>query len=212
MKTILSLILLISSFMTALSQSVVTTVEYQKTSRDAIVSEIPFPEKTVANAIQDTLQKLGYKGKESKGFVVYKGVQMAVLGNETLDLYFSVDRKSRKEKEYSNVTMMLSRGGDNFLTAAADPGIIRSARTFLESLVTTVVYFDIEQQVAAQEDMVRAAEKKARNLAEDGEDLQKKLNKVNKQIEENAKDQADQKSEIEKQRQALETIKGKRRQ
>ena len=48
--------------------------------------------------------------------------------------------------------------------------------------------------------------------AEDGEDLQKKLNKVNKQIEENAKDQADQKSEIEKQRQALETIKGKRRQ
>ena len=212
MKTILSLILLISSFMTAFSQSVVTTVEYQKTSRDAIVNEIPFPEKTVANAIQDTLQKLGYKGKESKGFVVYKGVQMAVLGNETLDLYFSVDRKSRKEKEYSNVTMMLSRGGDNFLTAVADPGIIRSARTFLESLVTTVVYFDIEQQVAAQEDMVRAAEKKARNLAEDGEDLQKKLNKINRQIDENAKDQANQKSEIEKQRQGLETIKGKRRQ
>ena len=212
MKKIPALLLPIIFYGPVFSQAYTGTTEYQKISRDAIVNEIPFPEKTVAYAIQDTLQKMGYNGKESKGFTVYKGVQLAALGNEPLDMYFSIDRKSRKEKESSTVTMLLSRGADNFITVAADPAIVGKAKSFLEHLVTTVVYFDVEQQIAAQQDLIRAAEKKAKNLAEDGDDLQKKKKKTELQIEENSRDQANQRSTIEKQQQVLETLKGKRRQ
>ena len=81
-----------------MGQSKVSKVEYQKADREAIVHELPFEEDMVTKAIQDTLEKLGYKGKESKGFVVYRGVKLAALGSGAYDLYFAVDKKSRKEK------------------------------------------------------------------------------------------------------------------
>jgi uncharacterized coiled-coil protein SlyX len=192
------------------AQSRTTTVEYQKVNRDAVVHELPYPEKTVINAIQDTLEKLGYKGKESKGFLVFRGVQMSALGNDNYDLYFSTDRKSRREKDISELTIMVSRGADNFVTEANDPGIIKNMRSYLDNINPTVAHYDLEQQIAEQEDVVRKAEKRAANLSDDADDLQKKMKKVEEQIADNIKDQAKQKDEVEKQRLALEALKAKR--
>jgi hypothetical protein len=41
---------------------------------------------------------------------------MPALGSEAYDLYFSVDRKSKKGKDISNVTLMISKGFDSFVT------------------------------------------------------------------------------------------------
>jgi hypothetical protein len=47
---------------------------------------------------------------------------------------------------------------------------------------------------------------------EDGESLEKKRKNIEKDIEDNKKNQANQKSETEKQRQILDTLRGKRKQ
>ena len=65
-------------------------------------------------------------------------------------------------------------------------------------------------QITDQEDIVRKEEKKANNLAGDADDLQKKKKKIEDQIEENIKDQARQKEEVEKQKVLLESLKAKR--
>ncbi|MBK7432691.1 MAG: hypothetical protein IPI66_01595 [Chitinophagaceae bacterium] len=194
------------------AQSYVTSVEYQKVSRQAVINDIPFPEKTVAAAIDDTLQKLGYKGKELKGYTVYRGVKWSDFGNEPLDLYYLVDRKSKKEKETSTVTLILSKGFDDFITEQSHPGIFNKAKTHLDSLRNIIAYYDLEQQIAEQEEVMRGNEKRRNNLVNDAEDLQKKKKKLEKDIENNSKEQADLKSDTEKQQQILETLKGKRRQ
>ena len=206
------MLLLFAVCSTASAQSYTGTAEYQKMSRQAILSDVPFPEKEVSAAIEDSLEKLGYKAKDSKGFTLFKGVRLPIFGNEAFDLYFSVDRKSRKEKEVSIITMLLSRGGDNFVTQGVDPGVIENAKTFLNGLSGSLESYDLEQQITAQGELTTKTEKKANNLVEEGQDLQKKKIKIDKEIEENIKNQAEQNTELEKQRQTLETLKAKRKQ
>ncbi|HQY12375.1 MAG TPA: hypothetical protein PK133_09190 [Ferruginibacter sp.] len=195
-------------FTKADAQSRTSKIEYQKADREAIVNEVPFPVDMILKALEDTLEKMGYKGKESKGFIVYKGVKMPALGSGAYDLYFSVDRKSKKEKDISNVTMMISKGFDSFITEKSDPGLVQNAKTYLDNLRNTVAVYDRNQQITGQEEAVIKLEKKIESLTEDAADLQKKKKKLEKEIEDNIKEQADQQKELEKQRQVLSTLKG----
>lgn len=207
MKRILVLFFLLAGY-AGMGQSKVSKVEYQKVGREAIVHELPFEEDMVTKAIQDTLEKLGYKGKESKGFVVYKAVKLAALGSGAYDLYFAVDKKSRKEKSSSHVTMMISTGFEEFVTEKSHPELVHNAKAYMDNLRHTVALYDHNVQIAEQEEAIRKVEKKIEDLAEEAQDLQKKKKKLEKEIDDNNKEQADQQKELEKQRQILSTLKG----
>lgn len=209
MKKIFLLISLVAFFESVQAQARIQKVEYQKAEREAILHELPFPQDVVTKAIQDTLEKMGYKGKESKGYMVYKGVKLSALGGEAYDLYFSVDRKSRKEKDVSQVTMLISKGFDEFITEKSHPAVLGNAQDYLNNIRSTVAAFDLRQQITEQEETVKKVEKKIAGLVEDAEDLQKKKKKLEKEIEGNIKDQADEQKELEKQRQILETLRTK---
>ena len=196
----------------AISQSRTTLVEYAKVNRQAVINEIPFPEKTVRNAIDDKMEKSGYKGKESKGYNVYKGVRLAGMGTEALDIYFMVDRKSKKEKEIAVVTMLVSKGYDNFVTDSANAPLIDSAKKYLDNIKDMIAAYDLELQITEQDDAVKKADKKKNNLIDDGVSLQKKKKNIEKDFEDNIAAQAVQVAELEKQKQILETLKAKRKQ
>lgn len=198
------------SFVTA--QSTTATVEYLKINRQAVVNDVPFPEKTIKDAIDNKMQQMGYKGKESKGFMVYKGVRLPELGSESYDLYFMADRVSRKNKDNSTLTLLISKGFDNFAADSTDGSLIKNAKTYLDSIRNMIAAYDLELQVTAQEDAVKKADKKYSNLVDEGESLEKKRKNIEKDIADNKKDQENQKAEIEKQKQILETLRGKRKQ
>src|SRR5947208_1008902 len=106
MRKLLFSLLAVSVYLFSFSQSHVTVADFQKVQEPAVENEILFPEKTVSHAIQDKLEKMGYKGKESKGFIVYRSVHLFELGSENYDLYFRTERKSKKEKDNTVVTLM----------------------------------------------------------------------------------------------------------
>ena len=196
----------------AFAQTHTVMVDYQKVSREALTNEIYFAEKTVSNAIEESMDKIGAKGKSSKGYTVYKGVKLPELGSDSYDLYFSVDRKSKKEKEISAVTLMISKGDDNFITASSDAGLMAKAKAYLDNLWDMVAVYDLEQQISLQEDLVKKNEKKANNFIEDAADLEKKKKKVEQDIVDNKKAQVSQQEEVENQKKILETLKSKRKQ
>ena len=199
-------------FSGAMAQSTVINVDYQKTVREALQNEIGYPEKTVSYAIDETMSKMGIRGKSNKGFTVYRGVVLPDLGGNACDLYFSVDRKSKKEKESSLVTLMISKGGEDFITDSSDAILIGKAKSWLDSLVNRVAVYDLEQQIKSQVEMVKKNEKKIKNLQEDGNDLEKKRKKTEEEINNNNKAQVSQQAELENQQTILETLKGKRKQ
>lgn len=196
---------------TASSQARYVFLDLKDGQRPAIVNEFSYPESTVSKAIRDKMEKSGFKGKDSKGYTMYKNVSLPELGTGTYDVYFKVDRKSKKEKDMSEVTMLVSRGNEVYITEADDAQTINNAKVYLDNLIPNVQAFDLEQQIKDQEDAVSKAEKKYKNLLDDADDLQKKKRKIEQQIEDNYKDQKDQQAEIDKQRQIFETLKAKRR-
>ena len=178
MKYILTVMFAVVCYTVTIAQSRTETVTYQKINRQAIVNEIPFPEKTVRDAIDNNMSQMGYKGKDTKGFTVYKGVRLPALGNDLYDLYFSADRKSRKEKEYATLTMMITKGMDNFVADSTDAAVVSNAKAYLDSIKIMIAAYDLEQQIIAQEDAIKKADKKYANLIEDGQDLEKKRKNI----------------------------------
>jgi hypothetical protein len=196
----------------SLAQARYTTTEFQKTMRPAVVVDVPFPEKTISNAIEDKMNKSGYKGKSVKSFMLYSGVRQAEMGTEPLDMYFLVDKVSRKDKGNSTVTLMLSKGFDAFVSDSSNAALIANAKTYLNNLRDMVAAYDLELQIAEQDEVIKKTDKKYNNLVDEATELQKKKRKLEDQITENTAAQAAQKTEAEKQRQILETLKLKRKQ
>lgn len=207
------LISALTIFITALcfGQSRYIFIEFKDVQKPAIINELPFPEKTVSDAIKNKLEKAGYSSKETKGFDVYRGVKMPEIGPDNYDLYFKVDRKSKKDKEASVVTMMVSKGLENFISEADDATVISKAKAWLDSLQTTAIAYDLELQIKEQENLVMKAEKKYRNLVNDGDDMRQKKKKLEQQIEDTDKQLMEQKNEIDKQTQIFTTLKEKRK-
>jgi hypothetical protein len=212
MKQICTFIVALGFCTASIAQSRTETVKYQKIDRQAVVNEIPFAEKTVRDAIDNKMGQLGYKGKESKGFIVYKGVKLAELGKDAYDLYFMADKKSRKDKENAILTLMISKGFDTFAADSTDAPLMSNAKEYLNNIKAMISAYDLDQQIIAQEDAVKKVDKKYNNLVDDGQSLEKKKKSIEKDIEDNKKDQASQQTELEKQRQILETLRGKRKQ
>ena len=61
------------------------------------------------------MERLGYKKKESKGFLVYKGAVITDISVEPADYIIKVERKSRKEKDESVVYILMSKGEENVI-------------------------------------------------------------------------------------------------
>jgi hypothetical protein len=211
MKKISLLIFAIVTLFNANAQSRTETVEYQKVNRQAIVNDFPFYEKTTRNGIEDKFQKMGYKSKEVKGYNVYRGVRLAELGPDSYDLYFMVDKKSRKDKDNSVVTMLISKGLEAFVADSNDANLIANGKKYLEDLKLAILAYDLELQIAEQDNAVKSSEKDQKKLINTGMELQDDKTKLERKIEENIKAQAAQKTEVEKQRQILETLKAKRK-
>lgn len=197
-------------YSTAFAQAHRTTVSYEKTSREAVEVDIPYPEKTVVKAINDKLEKNGYKGKDTKGFLTFKGVRLPDLGPDAYDLYFKTDRKSRKEKDVTTVILLISTGYEKFLDAGS--AVMTKASQYLDSQLVMVADFDLEEQVAEQESVYKKSNDKMAGLTEEAEALQAKRKKLEKEIEENLKLQEEHKKQVDKQGNILSTLKGKRRQ
>src|SRR5438046_168619 len=115
MKKTFTLLLIAFIFLSASAQSYEGTVEYQKKDEKAIVMEFPYSSSVVEDAIIARMDKLGYKKKESKGFLIYKDAVLSEISSEPADYMIKVERKSRKDKDESVVYFIVNRNNENIL-------------------------------------------------------------------------------------------------
>jgi len=211
MKKFLFLAVILFAAPGVFAQARQATADYNKTMQPATEIEIPFPEKTVMKSLVEKMESRGYKGKDTKGYTVFKGVSMAEIGPGSYDLYFKTDRK-KKEKDVTILTMLVSTGAEKFISEADNLTVLNNSKSFLNSHTEQATAYDLELQIKEQEEATAKAERKFKNLVEDGEDLVKKKERLEKEIEENIKKQAEQKAEAEKQLQIFNTLKARRKQ
>ncbi len=192
------------------AQARVTTAEFQKTTQPAVEIDMPYSDNVVLKAIEERMQKLGYKGKESKGYTLYSGVRLQEFGNETYDLYIRAKSKGKKDRNSSTVTLLVSSGYEKFLGDSEYDRVVSDAKEYLANQLPAVGAYDLELQIGEQSSATKKAEQKLEKLVNESNDLVKKKEKIERDIEENKKRQDEQRIEIENQRKIEETLKGKR--
>jgi len=214
MKKVISLFLALATTAVLYAQPQATegTIEFQKTQQPAAVIELPYTEKIVEKAIADYMSRKGSKGSDSKGFTTFRSYKLRDSNENNSDLYFKIDRKSRKEKELTIVSVIVGKSGEDIKTRVApDNSGIDGAKDLLNDMVAAIDAYNLEVQIQDQDDAVKKAQKKFDGLADDQKDYEKKIKNLQDKLEQNKKDQERQTDEIKKQRDALETLRGKRK-
>jgi len=212
MKKLL-LVLSFFSIATAYSQEVMEAkAEFQKTTQPSVMVELPYSPEVVEDAIKDYFNRLGVKPDGAKGYQVYRSTKLGTTDAWNSDLYFKVERKSRKEKTESVVYFFATPEKQQpNLRKPGDYYGVDGARIFMKGMLPSIDSYNLNVQISQQEEEVRKAEKRYQRTVEDGDDLDKKLKKVQENIQENKNELARQKLEIENQRKLLEMLKVKRK-
>lgn len=213
MKKSLLILFILASAKLSFSQAVAGKVDYQKSSQPATIIELPYNPDLVNAALKDHFSKKGVKESSSKGFSVYKGIQLTAADPTPSDLYFKIDRKSRKESDIAVVYLVVTKPNENPATRSSEDNYgMDQAAIFLSDIGPSIEAYSLNQNIKGQDDAVKKAEKKYNNLVDEGKDLEKRRKSLEDKIQENFRDQENQRNEVEKQRQALEALNSKRKQ
>ena len=200
------------SIKVSISQALVGKVEYQKAMQTAAIVELPFSSDLVEGAIKDYLSKKGSKPSTSKGFTVFKNVQLASSDPTATDLYFKIDRKSKKEDDVSVVYLLVAKPTENMATRSSEDNFgMEGAKAFLNEITPSITGYSLELQIKDQQEAVKKAEKKFNSLVDDQKDLASRKKDIEDRIQDNLREQDKQKQEVEKQRQLLEELGAKRK-
>ncbi|MGN6247672.1 MAG: hypothetical protein ACTHNG_04910 [Ginsengibacter sp.] len=211
MKTIFSLLicLLVSAVIDA-QTPMTTTVEYNGQKYPCYLTEYNLPPQQTEDVIINKLRSEGYNASKSKGFLVYKNVRLQNLNSgEPQDILFKIERKSRKEKDKSIVTMIATKTGlipEEKVNGAKNVAAIElseNAVPFINSFQSDMKMSAYNLAVSNQEEAVSKAEKKLQKLQDEQGKLEKKIKNLQDDLTKNKTDQQNQTEEIAKQKTIL---------
>jgi hypothetical protein len=212
MKKNVLLILVLFTFRFGIGQAVSGRVEYQKSQQPAAIIELPYSSETTEAAIKDFLAKKGAKPGQAKGFLVFKKVQLALSDPSPSDVYFKIDRRSKKDNNNSVVYMMVSRPDENIATRSSEDSYgMEQAISFLNEIGPSITGYSLGVDIKGQEENVKKAEKRYNSLLDEAKDLENRRRGIEEKIQDNLREQEKQKSEVDKQRQVLEEMNAKRK-
>jgi hypothetical protein len=210
------IIVLVISMITARAQSSYTTIQYKKIMQPALVLELPNTTSDVKGTILKKLKQIGYdpvthgaffwEKNTTDGFYVFNHVMLPSLSTQKLDMYFKVVKKNNEEKDNTTLYMLVSSGNENFASPDSDATLWDNSRMFLNSFIEKTTAYNLEQTITAQENTVKASQKKLSTLKKDEGDLADKIKKYQNDLTNNQNNQKEQQLDIENQQKLLEGL------
>jgi len=180
------------------------SVKINKNNQNAVVADYDAPSSVVEGALKERLAKEGLgKMKTSKGFMTYSGVLWNSVSKEKMDVYFKVEGK----KEKSTISVLVSRGYDNFISSGNDAPTIENVKSFLNSFMNDTKAYQLGLNIAAQEEMVKKAEKAFSNSTSNNKDLLSEKEKIEKKIAESTNDITLKQRALDEEKQKLQELK-----
>lgn len=182
------------------------SIKFHKTNQNAVVADYEQPAEVVEAALKDRLEKEGLgKMKSSKGFMAYTGVLWQAVSTDKLDVYFKVDGK----KDKSSITVLVSKGYDNFVSSGSDGQIVSNVKSFLNSFMDHANAYRLALDIKTQEEVIRKAEKALSSATDNNKDLLAQKEKLEKRIAESNNDQLLKQKALEEEQRKLSGLKSK---
>lgn len=182
MKHLFFLFILCIGCFGTMAQPVATMLDFKQGKREAIMMDLPYSSSVIEQALIDTMRKQGYIGKTSGDYLIFKAVQFDAIAAVPLDWYIKIDRKSRKEKDLSTVTMLIGKDINEYVSSGSDPAIFTNAMAYMNGWRKTVSSYDLQLQINDQAEIIRDQERKIKNLSEEADDLAKRKKELEEEI------------------------------
>jgi len=206
------IILLFScSFSTANAQFF-TEVDWQKLKIPALQVSIPYSQSVTEDAIKLQLGQMGFSPSQEKGGMVFKSVRLPEIGPDVYDLIFKVQKKGRKDSESCDVYLVVSRGNNNYVRPSDTDSLPASMRKYSSRFSFWAEAQALEEDIKSQEDKVKTSQRRLQTLIDDGVLLEKKLQRLQQEIQDNKQAQEKQKADVDIQGKTLEALLKKRKQ
>ena len=163
-----------------------SSVKFDKNNENAIVADYNKPADIVEAALKKQFESEGLsKSKSKSGYTYFSKVTWNKVGSQSADIYYKVEGK----KEKSTVTVLVSKGYNNFISSGSDASAVDNVKAFLNDLSR---HADVHQHtliIKAQEEAVAKAEKAFSNSADNNKDLMAQKEKLEKKIAESTNEQ-----------------------
>ena len=138
-RNLLFIVLFFSTLPVAFSQAYETKVDYAKKKQEAFAMDYTYSQEAVENALVKKIEDLGFKSKtekglfnRDKGFILFKNTIISDISDQRMDYIVKIDRKSRKDKDESTLSMIINNGSQNAM-ATMDAFTVGKVKAFLES-------------------------------------------------------------------------------
>ena len=214
------LIFLLVGTITSFAQSTATNVEFKKVLRPALTLPLAFNPETAEQTILAKLKETGYKPEKSgsflnkkkkeEGFYKFPGVVLPELANEQLDLYFKVVPLDNDSNNRSSITLLVSKGYDNFVSAGSDSATFNASENFLNSFVASTNVYNINQKLDEQKQSLVTSEKKWTDNRNRQAEAKKKIVELETEIKNLMEEEQLQQQEVEKLRTGLKDLETQR--
>jgi hypothetical protein len=188
-----------------------TDMEWQKEKIPAIQVSVPYSQQIAEDAIRLEMGKLGYTPSSEKGGLIYKSVRIADIGPDAYDIIFKIQKKGRRENESADIFLAVSRGNNNYVQPNDTDNLPASVKLFSGRFVAWTEAQALEVEIKTQDEKVKSAQKKLQSLTDEGIQLEKKLQKINQDINDNKQSIEKQRTEVDIQAKALEALMKKRK-
>lgn len=219
MKKLTAILIACFAAHAAFSQSVTTSVSYNKTNQTGLLLELPYDQEVAEGFIVTNLKKTGYepetkgslfwKNSKINGFYTFKNVRLEGA-DQPLDLYFKVERKSRKQSDQSTIYMLVSKGNETFISPDSDEDIHKAAKRFLNGFLEQSAVYKLDLDIKGQENVVKDAEKKLKKLQDEEKSLTKKIEDLQNDLKKNRENQESQQKTIETEQKKLEDLRAQK--
>lgn len=181
-------------------------VKFMKGPQAAFMADYEVPKDMTEQALKDRMSRAGLgKNKTEKGYLVWKGVSLPELSADKVDVYAMVDGKGDK----STVTMLVSKGYDNFVSSKSDAGMAAKVMTLLNGFDAEAKAYRLRMDIAAAEDAVRTQQAEYDKLVKEREELEDDRRKIERRIADK-QDAADKrKKQVEEAQKRLDALRGR---
>ena len=138
--------------------------EFMKKEKQNALSVVVIGEQKNVLEVLDQKFKLatGTKVKTKSGLKYLEGVRYPQISSERLDIYYTVEKSGKNDKNASRVILFLSKGNQIFLNSSGAPKTIQNATKMLQKLGGEVEIYEMELAIADQEKNRREGHQRAR--------------------------------------------------
>lgn len=183
------------------AQAYIGETELRNIKQPSAAIRLPYTVGVIEDGLKQYMTIKGFKSTKSSGFILYRSVPQDESDTLLSDLYFKGVVASRKEKDMTILSLVaINKNDDPTIRTRADGPRMEKARLFLDSLARFVAAYNLNLMVNSQHEALGKAQKEMNDLKSDQGDLEKKLRRLQADLDQNQRDQvkaaADLKSSI----------------